>query len=53
MTKGLGFLLIKAIASSIFWYEIIGRIGPKISVYIKGDSGDGSRITVGVKLESV
>jgi len=49
----LGFLFIKEIASSIFWYDIIGRMGPKISVYIKGESGEGSRITVGVRLESV
>jgi hypothetical protein len=32
---------------------MIGRIGPKISDYIKGESGDGSRMTVGVRLESV
>jgi hypothetical protein len=38
------------IASSTVWKEITGRIGPKISSFIRGESLDGFRITVGRRL---
>ena len=40
-------------ASSIDAVVIIGRIGPKISSYISGESCEGLRITVGVRFLSL
>lgn len=45
----MGLALIKAIASSKFLYVITGKIGPKISSFINGDSGDGLSTTVGYR----